>query len=329
MGVKLKDLGLGRSITIKELAGKTIAVDAFNWIYQFLTTIRLSDGSYLTDRSGEITSHLNGLFYRTMNLLINNMTPIFVFDGPAPKFKKATNIERAKRKEEAVKRAESAKTEEERTMYMKRAVNINNNIISSSKELLSLMGVRVIQAPAEGEAQAAHINMKGNAYGVASQDYDTLLFGAGRLIRNLSITKKRKLPRKGISMDVSPEIIEKKSYLNIGLDREKLILISLFVGTDYNRGVKGIGPKKALAIVKKEKKAEIFGKYNFDCDYDIKDVFDYFMHPNVSDINTETSPKMDREKLTEFLCEKHSFSEDRMTAYLDKIKKEDSLLRYG
>ncbi len=330
MGVKLKDLVIGREIKLKELSGRTIAVDAFNWIYQFLTTIRLADGSYLTDDSGEITSHLNGLFYRTMNLLANEIMPIFVFDGPAPKFKKATNMERARMKEEAKKRAEEAKTEEERVMYMKRSVTINNNIISSSKELLSLMGVNVVQAPAEGEAQAAHINISGSAYGVASQDYDSLLFGATKLIRNLSITNRRKLPGKGISIEVFPQIIDKKAYESIGIDREQLILIALFIGTDYNRGVKGIGPKKALTIVKNEGRDAILGKYDFGCDYDIKEVFDYFLHPNVIDVTMPFVPRtIDRKKLIEFLSDKHSFSKDRMEAYLEKIKKEDSLLKYG
>jgi flap endonuclease-1 len=329
MGVKLKDLAIGREIKLKDLSGKTIAVDAFNWIYQFLTTIRLADGSYLTDRSGDITSHLNGLFYRTMNLLTNDVTPIFVFDGSAPKFKKATNIERARIREEAKKRAEEAKTEEERAMYMKRAVTINDKIISSSKELLSLMGINVIQAPAEGEAEAAHINSNGSAYGVASQDYDALLFGANKLIRNLNITNRRKLPSKGISTEVPPEVIDKKAYEDLGIDREKLVLIALFIGTDYNRGVKGIGPKKALAIVKKEKKEAIFNSYDFGCDYSINEVFDYFMHPNVTDTETAIPLHMDKGKLIDFLCDRHSFSKERMESYLDKINKEESLLKYG
>ncbi|MCL5009747.1 MAG: flap endonuclease-1 [Candidatus Parvarchaeota archaeon] len=329
MGVKLKDLASSKEINVRELSRKTIAIDAFNWIYQFLTTIRLADGSYLTDKTGEITSHLNGLFYRTMNLIINNVTPVFVFDGPAPMFKKATNIERARAKEEARKLAEEAETEEERIMYMKRTVTINDRIISSSKELLSLMGVKTIQAPAEGEAQAAYMNLKGDAYGVASQDYDALLFGAKRLIRNLNITNKRKLPGKGISTEVSPQLIDSNAlYQSLGISREQLILIALFVGTDYNKGVKGIGPKKAFAIVKKDKKESILKSYDFGCEYDINDVFNYFMNPNVTDTDKTPPSTIDKDKLVEFLCDVHSFSKDRIGSYIEKIKKESSLLRY-
>ncbi len=332
MGVKLKDIVHGREIELKDLAGKSIAVDAFNWIYQFLTTIRLADGSYLTDKEGNITTHLNGLFYRSMNLLINDIKPSFVFDGQAPKFKKATNLERARVREEARNLAEQAKTEEERAMYMRRAVKIDDYIISSSKELLGLMGIPVIQAPAEGEAQAAQINSKGLVYGVASQDYDTLLFGANKLIRNLNVSNKKKLKNKGITANVSPEIIDNKSYSeSLGLSREQLIMIALFVGTDYNDGVKGIGPKKALAIVKKENIQDMMKTYDFGSSYDIKEVFEYFMHPNVKEISeAPVATSLQTEKLIDFLCNKHSFEEDRIRSYLDKAKKQEgSLFNYG
>ncbi len=193
---------------MQDLGGKIIAVDAFNWIFQFLTTIRLADGSFLTDKNGKVTTHLNGIFYRTINLLTNNITPCFVFDGEPPKFKKETVKQRKEVKEEAIKMAESAKTEEERAMYLRRATSIDDYIIESSKKLLYLMGVPYIQAPAEGEAQAASIVKSGLAYAVASQDYDTLLFGGIRLVRNLNIANKRKLPGRNIKVNVYPEFID-------------------------------------------------------------------------------------------------------------------------
>lgn len=332
MGVKLKDLVHGKEIKLGDLAGKTIAIDAFNWIYQFLTTIRLADGSYLTDREGNITSHLNGLFYRSMNLIGNNIRPWFIFDGSAPKFKKATNLERARIREEAKILAENAKTEEEKAMYLRRAVKINDYVISSSKELLELMGIPVLQAPAEGEAQAARLNADGLVYGVASQDYDTLLFGASKLIRNLNITNKRKVQNKGISVTVTPEIIESKDYVgNLGVTREQLILIALFVGTDYNEGVKGIGPKKALAIVKKESKEEILRKYDFGSEYEINEVFDYFINPNALEVKEKAAQAgFDKDKLIEFMSSKHSFDADRISSYLEKFSRHDvSLFNYG
>ncbi len=332
MGVKLKDLVPGKEVTLKDLSGKLIAVDAFNWIYQFLTTIRLSNGSYLTDSEGNITSHLNGLFYRSMNLLAENITPWFVFDGTAPKFKKPTNIERHKAKEEAKVRAKNAVTEEERVMYLRRTTEINDYIISSAKELLVAMGIPILQAPAEGEAQAARLNSDGLVYGVASQDYDTLLFGANRFIRNLNVTNKRKIIRKGITSIVLPEIIESKAYeATLGINREQLVLIAMLIGTDYNTGVMGIGPKKALSIVKKESKAEILKKYAFGSEHATEEIFDYFMNPNAIEIRDKPALRgINRDTLIDFLCNRHSFEAARINAYLDKMNKtEGSLFDYG
>jgi flap endonuclease-1 len=327
MGVKLKELFSGRETNLGDLSGKTIAVDAFNWIYQFLTTIRLADGSYLVDREGNITTHLNGLFYRCMNLLSNKIRPSFVFDGPPPKFKKTTNLERSRAREEAKRLAEAAKTGEERAMYLKRAVKVDDYIINSSKELLTLIGIPVIQAPAEGEAQAARMNSAGLVYGVASQDYDTLLFGANRLIRNLNVTNKKKVANKGILATVLPEIIESKTYKeSLGISREQLILIALFVGTDYNDGVKGIGPKKALAIVKKESVEKLLASYDFGSDYEIKEIFDYFLNPKVEETVKTQESSIQTEKLIDFLCSKHSFDEERVRSYLSKIKTDEKSL---
>ncbi len=328
MGVKLKSIMPTRPIELKDLAGKSISIDAFNWIYQFLTTIRLADGSLLTDRKGNVTTHLNGLFYRSINLLENNITPFFVFDGPAPKFKKETLKERQEAKQEAVRLAATAKTPEEKNMYLRRSAAINDYIIDSSKDLLDLMGIPYLQAPAEGEAQAAKINRDGLVYAVASQDYDTLLFGANRLVRNLNISNRKKVAGKGISANVSPELIETK---DVGLSREQMILISLFVGTDYNEGVKGIGPKKALDIAKSKSAEEILGAYDFGSSYDIKEVYQYFLEPKVVESREKPELKsIDKERLMAFLCTEHSFDEQRMKAALERINRQDNVLsRYG
>ena len=317
--------------TVSILAGKKIGVDAFNWVYQFLTTIRLADGSQLTDRNGKVTSHLNGLFYRCINLLSNNITPIFVFDGKAPKFKKNTLVQREEAKEHARAMAMEAKTVEERAMYMKRASAIDDYIIESSKALLSYMGVPFIQAPAEGEAQASVMNSGGLVYCVASQDYDTLLFGAERVVRNLNVTNRKKIPGKGIRGNVPPEMIEMADYASLGLDREKLVLIGLLVGTDYNSGVQGIGPKKALKLVKKMTKEEILSSFDFGTSSDINEIFSYFISPNVTRLEKLPERKSpDREALLKFLSEEHGFAADRVISSLEKIKiSENSLFQYG
>ena len=332
MGVKLNGLFEGRSIKMQELAGRTLAIDAFNWIFQFLTTIWLADGSYLTDSKGRVTTHLHGLFYRSISLLEAGIKPVFVFDGKAPKFKKETLQEREKIKEEAVQKMGTAKTEEERAMYMRRMSRIDDYIIDSSKELLTDLGIKFVQAPAEGEAQAADLNKNGRAFAAASQDYDTLLFGAKKVVRNLNVTNRKKISGKGITTTVTPEIIDAEYNLRkLGLDREKLILVSLFVGTDYNKGVDKIGPKTALKLVKEKTREELLSSYDFRSAADIREVFDYFVSPNVVEVKEDLSPsKIQKEKLVEFLCKEHSFSEDRVNQFLERIKREDnSLAFYG
>lgn len=332
MGVKLNGLFESKKIRITELSGKIIAIDAFNWIFQFLTTIRMADGSYLTDSNGRVTTHLNGLFYRSVSLLENRIKPVFVFDGKAPKFKKETLLEREKTKEEAMEKMEHAITQEEKAMYMRRIAKIDDYIIDSSKELLGYLGIPYIQAPAEGEAQAAFLSQQGKVFVAASQDYDTLLFGAKRVVRNLNITNKKKVNGKGITTAVYPELIDANYNLNkLGINREQLIVLSLFVGTDYNKGVDGIGPKKALKLVKEKNRNELFNTYNFRADYDIREIYDYFISPNTITVDRDLNPgKIEKDKLIKFLCDEHSFSRNRVNQYLEKLKTEsNSLSFYG
>ena len=213
--------------------------------------------------------------------------------------KKKTLEERHRIKSEAMELSKTAKTIEEKTMYLRRTAEIDSYIIDSSIELLNLMGIRTIKAPAEGEAQAARLNANGLVYAVASQDYDTILFGANRIVRNLNITNRKKVTGKGISTTVSPELIEaKKFFSETGLDREKAILIAMMVGTDYNKGVMGIGPKKALKIVKEETREQILSKYDFRTENDVNEVYNYFISPNVVDYKELSNQRL----LLEFWC---------------------------
>ena len=330
MGVKLNGLFESKKIKMVELSGKGIAIDAFNWIFQFLTTIRMADGSYLTDSKGRVTTHLNGLFYRSVSLLENRIKPVFVFDGKAPKFKKETLLEREKTKEEAMEKMEHAATPEEKAMYMRRIARIDDYIIDSSKELLDYLGIPYVQAPAEGEAQAAVLSQQGKVFAAASQDYDTLLFGAKRVIRNLNITNKKKVSGKGITKGIFPEVIDASYNLSkLGLSREQLIILSLFVGTDYNKGVDGIGPKKALKLVKEKERTELFNTYDFRAVYNINEIYDYFISPNTIEVNGDLDPiKIEKDKLINFLCDEHSFSRERINQYLEKLKTEDNSLSF-
>ncbi|MEM2934929.1 MAG: flap endonuclease-1, partial [Candidatus Thermoplasmatota archaeon] len=249
MGVNLKPIISARKIEISDLSGKIVAIDAFNAIHQFIAIIRQIDGTPLKDKNENITSHLSGIFYRTANLVEYGIKPVYVFDGqPHPlkirvlkKRKEAREIAREEW-EEALRKGDMG----EALKKAKRSGIINEEIINQSKELLHYLGIPCIEAKSEGEAQAAYMNSKGDVYGVASQDYDSLLFGAKILIRNLAITGRRKMSGKQAYIEVFPEeIISDKVFEENGISRQKLVDIAILTGTDFNEGVKGIGPKKA------------------------------------------------------------------------------------
>ena len=260
MGLQISEIINKKELEIPELKGKIVAVDAFNVIYQFLSTIRQPDGTPLQDSKGRITSHLSGLFYRNINLIQEGIKLIYVFDGKAPELKNLTREKREESKDEAREKYEKAVEEEDieaMGKYSKQLSFLDKHKIEESKELLKAMGIAVIQAPGEGEAQASYICKQGDSYSVASQDYDCLLFEAPKLIQNLTLARKRKISS-GATIDVKPQLIELKSVLKeLEINQEQLICIGVLCGTDYNPGgVKGIGQKKALKLLKEHKTPE-------------------------------------------------------------------------
>jgi len=181
MGCQISELLTKKNITIKDLYGKVIAVDAHLFLYQFLTTIRQQDGSLLTDSKGNITSHLSGLFNRTIKLIDYGLNLVYVFDGKVPDLKHEELEKRKKIKIKAQHEYEDAAKRmdiEEMRKYAARTSRLTLTMITEAKKLLAALGVPVIVAPSEGEAQAAFMVSNNDAYAVASQDADALLFGA-------------------------------------------------------------------------------------------------------------------------------------------------------
>jgi len=326
MGLQIGEIIPKKEIFLSDLKGKTIAVDAFNAIYQFLTTIRQPDGTPLKDSKGNITSHLSGLFYRNMNLILEGIKLIYVFDGEAPelKFKTWKNREEIKEKyKEKYERALEEEDTEAMARYSRFDVRLDKQKISESKELLEAMGIAILQAPGEGEAQASYLAETNLAYAVSSQDYDCLMFKAPRLIQNLSMARKRKT----ISgfKEIFPQIIELKNVLKeLEINQEQLICLGILCGTDYNPGgVKGLGPKKSLKLVREHKKKEkIFeaveksGIYNLDFDWKI--IYDEIENPKIEKKIKIEFPKINKEKLKDILL-KHEFSEERIEKQLIKL----------
>ncbi|MHA1583566.1 MAG: flap endonuclease-1 [Candidatus Baldrarchaeia archaeon] len=328
MGVNLRGIVKAKEITLMDLRGKAISIDAYNALYQFLAIIRQPDGTPLKDSQGRITSHLSGLLYRTVNLVENGIKPVYVFDGKPPELK-AMEIERRKTvKEEAVKKYEEALARgdlEVARMYAQATSVLTENMVNQAKKLLDLMGIPYVQAPSEGEAQAAYMAKKGDVFACGSQDYDSLLFGAPRLVRNISITGRRKLPRKNVYIEVKPELIVLDEVLkDLGISREQLIDIAILVGTDYNpEGIKGIGPKKALTLIKQYGSLEKALKHIPGASFpvDPKEIKEIFLKPQVTDSYEVKWRQPDIEGVVKFLCGEHDFSESRVRKAVEKIDK--------
>jgi len=326
LGVNLKDLVPKTTIDLTSLGGKSIAIDAYNALYQFLAIIRQPDGTPLKDRTGRITSHLSGLLYRTSNLVEMGMKVVYVFDGTPPTLKEVEIKRRARVKEEAVVKYEKAlqegKMEEART-YAQMTSKLKDYMRDDAKRLLDLMGIPWIQAPSEGEAQAAHLAKKRDADFCASQDYDSLLFGAPQLVRNVTISGRRKLPRKNVYIEVVPEIVELgKVFSELGITHEQLVDIGLLVGTDFNpEGVKGIGPKTALQLIKEHGSLEKLLPNLKEATFPVEPakIREIFLRPKVTDNYQLTWREPDTDGVVEFMCGERDFSEDRVRKALEKM----------
>jgi len=317
MGIQIFDILQKKDIEIEDLKGRVLAVDAFLWLHQFLSIIRQPDGTPLMDSKGRITSHLSGIFYRSARLIENGLKLVFVFDGPSPRFKAATVEERNSVKERARIKWEEALDEENLEDARKAAQatsRLTDEMIQQSKNLLEFMGIPIVQAPSEGEAQCAYLCQKDLVYAVSSQDSDSLLFNAPRLVRNLSMTGRRKLPRQDTYIEIKPEIIELESVLkNLGVTREQLIIIGLLVGGDYNPGIKGYGPKKALELVKKEKTLKnVLEKIEWNNEMPAEEIYDFYLNPEIEkNVNFEfKSPQP--EKIMNLMVGEHEFSQERI-----------------
>jgi len=325
MGLQIGNIVPRKEISFRELRGKTLAVDAFNAIYQFLSSIRQPDGTPLMDLKGRITSHLSGIFYRNVALFVEGIKLIYVFDGEYHPLKNRTQELRAEMKLEARKKYEKAKEDEDvdaMGKYARGFIRLDKEILNESMELLDAMGIAIVHAPGEGEMQCAHIVKNGLAWAVASQDYDALVVGGTRLIQNLTISRRKKTASGYVN--IAPEIIEYESVLNhLEIDSDQLICLAILVGTDFNPGgVRGIGPKKALALVKQRKyPVQIFKEVEHQLDFNWQEVFEIFKRPNVKSVKIDF-PKLSEEKIKEILVKKHDFSIERVDNQLEKLRAE-------
>lgn len=326
MGVQLTDLVSPREIDFESLRGKRVAIDAMNSLYQFLSIIRQPTGEPLKDRQGRITSHLSGLLYRNVNLIEYGIKPIYVFDGKPPILKGVVVEKRIEARESAGekwKQALKAGKLEDARVFAMQSSRFSEDMLQDAKRLLDFMGIPWVQAPSEGEAQAARMVIEGDAWAVGSQDYDSLIFGSQRLVRNLTISGRRKLPRKNVYVEIKPELLSLDSVLSdLGISREQLIDLSILVGTDYNPGgVEGIGPKKAYNLIREYGNAEkAIEEKGLEVKFDLQQVRRLFLEPSTTHEYEVVWKAPERGKVIDFLCGERDFSVDRVTKALEKLE---------
>lgn len=324
MGVDLGSLVLKTKVSLGELSGTTIAIDAYNALYQFLAVIRGAAGEPLKDRQGRVTSHLSGLFYRSVNLMEKGINLVYIFDGKPPELKAKEISQRRVIKEKAQYNYEKAIRSGnivEAKKFAQSTSRLTHDMIQDSKHLLDLMGIPWVQAPSEGEAQAAYMASKGQASMAASQDHDAILFGAPRLLRNLTISGKRKLPNKNIYVSVETERIDLDStLLNLGLTREQLVDLGILLGTDFNpEGFKGIGPSTALKLIKQHGSINSIPGLQNEV-INLEAIREIFLRPDVSDVDTPTQGPFMDELISEFLSKERDFSQDRLDSAMHKLR---------
>lgn len=325
MGVFLTPITVRHPTSLDALGGRSIAVDGNLELYQFLSIMRTRDGRPLQDSKGRVTSHLNGLVFRTTRLIADfDIRPIFVFDGPPPELKRAEIRKRREAREKSQREYEAAVAAGDTATAWSKAVmtsRLTRPMVEEAKTLLALLGIPTVQAPSEGEAQAAHLAHRGDVWAAGSKDYDSLLFGAPRLIRFLAVASSEFLPSRGRSRPVPPELLDLDENLRgLGLTRDQLIDVAILVGTDFNPGVRGIGPKTAVKRIREwgsleRAPAEIRSTLPDTLDA----IREFFRNPPVTDVADLTRRPPDRVGVLRFLSDERNFSPGRIEAVLARL----------
>jgi len=330
VGVLLTPIVVKDTLPLDALRGRTLSVDGNGELYQFLALIRLRDGTPLRDSSGRITSHLAGLFYRTTRLIADHGVKLaFVFDGTPPP-RKAAEIERRRttRQRYEAEHEKALRSGDIATAYSKSTMTsrLTREMVAEARELLRLLGIPTVQAPSEAEAQCAHMAARADVWAAASKDYDSLVFGAPRVVRFLTVSGREFLPSQGVFRPLVPELIDLDRLLNaLAITREQLVDLAILVGTDFNDGVKGIGPKKALKLVQEHGTIDRMPEAIRISLGDIEPVRAIYLHPPATDDYEITFGEPDFDGAIRFLAEEREFSRDRVTAALRRAFAEPTL----
>lgn len=320
MGPLIRAHNLGKDIAPEFLRGKILVVDALVIIYQMLAVIRGPDGYFLVDKNKNITSHLVGIFNRECRLMSLGVRSIYVFDGPPHPLKLAV-IKRRKEERKrflgeflhAVKRGDVEKA----IKVGKRAMLLNDQMIEDTKRLLRLLGIPIIQAKHDAEAQASFIVNRGDAFAVATRDWDAIIYGANRVVMHWKIIYDEYLPTKLYTLR---EILE-----GLKLTREQLIDLAILLGTDFNPGgFPKVGPKTAYKLIKTYggvEKLLALKKITWRWPIDYNEIRNIFLNPPVNENYRVEFSSLDRDGLIEFLVNERGFSKQRVLSRLSEAIK--------
>ncbi|ORZ35340.1 flap endonuclease 1 [Catenaria anguillulae PL171] len=307
---------------IKNYFGRKVAIDASMSIYQFLIAVR-SNGEQLANEAGETTSHLMGLFYRTIRMIENGIKPVYVFDGKPPTLKSGELAKRSEKRAEAEKNLTEAQEKgdtEQIEKFSRRTVKVTREHNDECKRLLRLMGVPYVEAPCEAEAQCAALAKAGKVYAAGTEDMDTLTFGSPIVLRHLTFSEARKMPISEIHLEKALEGLE--------LTQDQFIDLCILLGCDYCESIKGIGPKSAVQLIKKHGSIEevikhLDKKYAVPEDWPFEEARRLFKEPEVADpeeVELKWSDP-DEEGLVEFMVKEKGFNEERIRNAVKKIAK--------
>ena len=327
MGLDLKSLLVRDKTKLESFTNKIVAIDAYNAIYQFLAIIRGPEGLHLTDTQGRVTSHITGLLYRNINFLSLGIKPVYVFDGKPPSLKSAEIEHRKQIKKDATVKYERAVSEgkmDDARKFAQQTTSMKDGMVEDSKHLLDLFGIPYIQAPSEGEATAALLTTTGHADVAASQDFDSILFGARKLVRNFTNSGRRKLPNRNTYIEIEPEIIEYKKNLEaLGITREQLIDVGILIGTDFNPdGFERVGPKTAIKMIKEYGKLEDVTQIQEQLEMiDYNAIRKIFLEPEVAKVDKIEFGEVKYNDIISYLSNERSFSRDRVNSSLNRLKK--------
>lgn len=333
MGVHLAPITVRHPTTLEALRGRTFAIDGNLELYQFLSIMRTRNGQPLQDSKGRITSHLNGLMFRTTRLIADyGIRPVFVFDGAPPELKREEIRRRREAREKAQRQYEAAAAAGDTATAWSKAVmtsRLTRPMVEEAKALLRMLGIPWVQAPSEGEAQAAFMARRGDVWAAGSKDYDSLLFGAPRLVRYLAIASREFLPSMGRSRTVAPELIDLEENMTaLGLTRAQLIDVALLVGTDFNDGVKGIGPKTGVKRIREwgslDRAPPEVREQLPDA---LEAIREFFQSPPVVESVDLRTGSLDATGVLRFLCDERDFATTRVESVLDRLRTSHAPIR--